>query len=207
MRKGSRGEAKAGLPAVDPEFSRLFALDKLGAQTAVVEIEARPAEREALVARFDLAGLDRLVADLQVDREGAGLVRVSGRLRAEGAQVCVVSLEPVPFALDLPVSLRFASEVQFQPAGEVLVEAEGEDPPEPIEQGAIDLGEAMAQTLAVALDPFPRAAEAVLDRTEFGPAENGSMTAPGGQAVPEQPGEASPFAKLRQLRPERGDKS
>ena len=207
MRKSKGVGTEAGTPLVDPEFSRPFALDKLGAQTAVVEIDARPMEREALVARFDLAGLDRLSADLQVDREGAGLVCVSGRLIAEGAQICVVSLEPVPFALDLPISLRFASEGQVQAAGEVLVDAEGEDPPEPIEQGAIDLGEAMAQTLAVALDPFPRAAEAVLHKTGFGPAEGGASATEGAQPVSGRSGEVSPFAKLQQLRLERGDKT
>lgn len=207
MRKSIQVGTEAGTPLVDPEFPRPFALDKLGAQTAAVEIDARPMEREALAARFDLAELGRLSADLQVDREAAGLVRVSGRLIAEGAQICVVSLEQVPFALDLPISLRFASEDQVQAAGEVSVDAEGEDPPEPIEQGAIDLGEAMAQMLAVALDPFPRAAEAVLDKTEFGPAEGGASATEGLQPVSGRSGEVSPFAKLQRLRLERGDKT
>ncbi|WP_119165507.1 YceD family protein [Algihabitans albus] len=204
MRKGSQGLAEGRLRGPDPEFSRPFALDKLGAQTALVEIEAKPLERAALAVRFDLKSLDRLSADLQVNRVGAGLVRVAGRLRSEGAQVCVVSLEPVPFALELPVSLSFATESQLQDAGEVLVDAEGDDPPEPIEHGAIDLGEAMAQTLAVALDPFPRAAEAVLNRSEFGPdgAPDAQQTDGAGAAASSNR-EISPFAVLEQLRPGR----
>ena len=206
MRRVVRRPAEQARPAPDPEFSRPFAVDKLGLPPAVVEIEAKPVERAALADRFDLGSLDRLTADLSLSRAGSGLVRVEGRLVADGAQVCVVSLEPVPFALDLPVSLTFASAPQLDEGGEILVEVEGDDPPEPIEQGAIDLGEAMAQTLSVALDPFPRSAEAALIRSEFGPGtaapEDGGEEADGGQ---EQRAAASPFAVLERLQQRRDD--
>ncbi len=214
MRKVVRSTAEQARPAPDPEFSRPFAVDKLGLQPAAVEIAAKPAERAALAARFDLSSLDSLTADLGLRRAGSGLVRVEGRLLAQGAQVCVVSLEPVPFALDLPVSLTFASTPQLDGGGEILVEVEGDDPPEPIEQGAIDLGEAMAQTLSVALDPFPRLAEAVLTRSEFGPGAAVGGTdgrtvggTIGGQAEQGQERQTavSPFAALEGLRGRRGD--
>ena len=197
MRRVVRRPAEQARPAPDPEFSRPFAVDKLGLQPAAVEIEAKPVERAALA---------RLTADLRLSRAGSGLVRVEGRLLAEGAQVCVVSLESVPFALDLPVSLTFASAPELDEGGEILVEVEGDDPPEPIEQGAIDLGEAMAQTLSVALDPFPRSAAAVLIRSEFGPGtaapKEGGEEADDGQ---EQRTAASPFAVLERLQQRRDD--
>ncbi len=199
MRKGQDAKTTPGGAVPEPEFSRPYAVDKLGAQPAAVEVSAKPAERAALVQRFDLDRLDRLEAELTLRRAGSGLIRVEGRLRAEGAQVCVVSLEPVPFTLDLPVGLTFAPAGQIQDSGEVLVEAEGEDPPEPIEDGAIDLGEAMAQIFAVALDPYPRASEATLTRSEFGPESEAGDTAREGDKGP------SPFAALEELKRGRGD--
>lgn len=188
----SRGTAEA-LP--EPEFSRPFAVDKLGQQAAVVDVEAKPAERQALARRFDLQTLDALSADLRLERAcGGGLVRVTGRLQARGAQTCVVTLDPVPFTLDQEVGLVFAPASDVADQGEVVVEAEGEDAPEPFVDGAIDLGEAMAQTLAVALDPYPRAPGASLERSEFGPhGQNGT-----GEA--EAATQESPFAALRRLR-------
>lgn len=176
-----------------PEFSRPFATDKLGQQDAVVEIEAKPAERAALVERFGLQSLERLAAELQLRRAGDGLIRMDGRLLADGAQVCVVSLEPVPFRLDREVAMVFAPLADLPDAGEVLVEPEGEDAPEPIVDGGIDLGEQMAQALAVALDPYPRAPGAALGASEFGP--DGDHAEPTTQS-----GRPSPFAALERLK-------
>src|SRR3546814_17044110 len=58
----------------------------------------------------------------------------------------------------------------FGPPVEMPVEVEftlaDEDPPEPFENGCIDLGEIVVQHLAVALDPYPRAPGAELPRSE-----------------------------------------
>jgi hypothetical protein len=43
-----------------------------------------------------------------------------------------------------------------------MVEPEEEEPPEPVGPRGIDLGEAVAQQLALALDPYPRAPGAAL---------------------------------------------
>lgn len=39
---------------------------------------------------------------------------------------------------------------------EVVIDADADDPPEPLDSGGIDLGELAVQELAVALDPYPR---------------------------------------------------
>ena len=63
---------------------------------------------------------------------------------------------------------------------EVVLDAEAEDV-EPLVAGAIDIGEAVAQQLSLALDPFPRAPEALALSAE----------PPQGEAVD------SPFAVLK----------
>jgi uncharacterized metal-binding protein YceD (DUF177 family) len=194
MRKREETRRPPVEAAPEPEFSRPFAIDKLGQTPAQVEIEAKPAEREALAKRFDLVALERLVGALSLSWAGEGLIRVEGRFQATGAQTCVVTLEPVPFELDEPVQLAFALPGALPQSGEVLVEPEGEDAPEPVEGGAVDLGEALAQSLAVALDPYPRAPGAELAQSEFGP---GGAPEAGDAADEPQP---KPFAALERLR-------
>src|SRR3546814_2274235 len=60
----------------------------------------------SLTVRFGLSSIDRLDADIALSREAAG-IRARGRVRAAVSQICVVSGEPVPVALDEPVDVLF----------------------------------------------------------------------------------------------------
>jgi len=144
-----------------PEFSRIVRLSDIGGTPRAEHVEAKPAERAALVERFGLDSLDRLEADLTVRREAAG-VRVKGRVRAEAAQVCVVSGEPVPAKVDEPVDLLFADDIAPTNADEEIELSEGDLDILPLEGEAIDLGEAVAQSFGLALDPYPHAPDEVL---------------------------------------------
>ncbi len=144
-----------------PELSRLVRLSEIGGVAKTERFEASDAERAALVGRFALASLDRLAAELSVRREAAG-VRVKGRVSAEGAQVCVVSGEPVPVTVDEPVDLLFATHAPEAKPDEEIELGEGDLDILPLEGGAVDLGEAAAQTFGLALNPYPHASDAVL---------------------------------------------
>jgi len=84
---------------------------------------------------------------------------LSGRLRADVVQACVVSLEPVASAIEQDFTLLYGP---TQPGKSVMVDLET-DVAEPFEGDAIDIGEAAAQQLALALDPYPRAPGARLE--------------------------------------------
>lgn len=146
-----------------PEFSRVVRLSEIGSQARPEYVEAQPAERAALVDRFGLASLDRLEADLKVRREAAG-VRVSGTVRAAAAQVCVVSGEPVPVRVEEAIDLLFARDVAEARPDEEIELGEGDLDVLPLEGEAVDLGEAVAQSFGLALDPYPKASDAVLAR-------------------------------------------
>ncbi len=157
----------AAKPEPQPEFSRLVPVDRLGEAEITEEISAEPGERAALARRFGLLSLDRLSATLRLERAGArNLVRIAGRLAAEVTQACVVTLEPVSARLEKDFTLLYdldaAAQGEAEGAREVIVEPEAEEPPEPVGQHGIDLGEAVAQQLAIALDPYPRAPGAAL---------------------------------------------
>jgi uncharacterized metal-binding protein YceD (DUF177 family) len=119
---------------------------------------APEAVRAALARRFGLQAIDRLEGRLAVVRAGEG-ARASGRLVADVVQSCVVSGEPVPAHVDEALELRF--ELPEADGAEIELEADALDVM-PVENDTIDLGEALAQALAVALEPYPRAAPEVL---------------------------------------------
>ncbi|MDQ2878974.1 MAG: DUF177 domain-containing protein [Pseudomonadota bacterium] len=137
-----------------PEFCRLEQGDTIGADERQVSISADEAERGALARRFGLKAIERLDADFTLHRDAVGIV-ARGRVRAAVVQACVVTDAPVPAAIDEQVALRF---VVDQAAGDEERELNADDCDVVAYDGAaIDLGEAAAETMALALDPFPRA--------------------------------------------------
>ena len=134
------------------EFSRPVRVDTIGDGKRAVTISADEAERAAVAARFDLVAIDRLDADLSVWREGGGIT-VTGTILAAVTQACSVTDEPLAVRIEEPVALRFVETLDL--ADEIELEEAALDTVE-IEGGIIDLGEAAAETMALALDPFPR---------------------------------------------------
>lgn len=140
-----------------PEFSRPLALGRVGPEGRREVVEADAAEREALARRFGIPSIGRFRAELTLRPEPDGAVRAEGRLEAEVVQSCVVTLEPVPQRVEEAVALRFL------PAGREPNEGPEEvDEVETGQDGTADLGEALAEQLALALDPYPRAPDATL---------------------------------------------
>lgn len=170
-----------------PEFSRRIEVEKIGVGANPASIKASPAERAALAERFGLREIPLLRAELTLRRlSGGDLIRVSGHFSAEVVQTCVVSLEPFSARIEEEFELLFGGEGGDEEA-EVLIEVGEEEPPEPIRGGAIDVGEAVAEQLALALDPFPRKPGIAFEGYTVG-AEEGDDERP------------NPFAKLAELK-------
>lgn len=142
-----------------PELSRTLRVHEIGVVPYTLAIEAKPDERDALVRRFDLIDLETLTATLAA-RSEAGGVRVQGRVTARGNQACGLTGAPVPFAIDEPVDLRFAAVQRV--ANDDVELSDGDLDVMEIDGDTIDLGEAAAQSLGLALDPYPRAPDAEL---------------------------------------------
>jgi len=144
-----------------PEFSRPERVDTIGERERAVVVEAMPAERAALATRFDVIAVDALSAEWTIRRTAAGIV-ARGRVRAAVAQACSVTGGPVPAIVDEPADILFVPEGAGAEE-ELELDADAADTVF-YAGGAIDLGEAAAETMALALDPFPRspAAEAAL---------------------------------------------
>jgi uncharacterized metal-binding protein YceD (DUF177 family) len=139
-----------------PEFSRPVRLDTLGSEPRPLMIEAEADERAALARRFGLVAIERLSADALLVRKGAEIV-ASGRIAAAVVQSCVASGEPVDAIVDEPFDLVFRPAPSDVRPDEEVELSESELDVVFYEGGSIDLGEAVGETMALSLDPYPRA--------------------------------------------------
>jgi uncharacterized metal-binding protein YceD (DUF177 family) len=145
-------------PDTPPEFSHPVPLSEIGSKAAHVKLAASEAQRQALARRFDLLSLDALSANVSVHHENAGII-AEGTLEAALTQACVASGVPVPAELTERFRVRFVPDPEYAPDAEI--ELEGDDCDTVFHDGrVIDLGETVAQTLGLAINPFPRSAEA-----------------------------------------------
>ena len=137
------------------------------------------AARARIARALDLAALDAVEADVNLVPTASGWT-LSGRVRADLAQTCGITLEPLPLKIDEAFSVQLALPVDEE-SEEIIITLEDESP-DVVEDGQIDLGQYVVEQLALHLDPFPRK--------------------PGAEFVqPPEPTEISPFAVLKQLRP------
>ena len=157
------------------DFAHRLPLDRIR-DGERLELVADETERQAIAERLGLQSLERLEAHVKLAREAAK-IRAQGRLRASLEQSCIATGEPVAEHIDEPFEIVFLPE----PDGERVedeIELASEDCDVVFyEGGAIDLGTAIADTLALAVDPYPRSAGAdaalrdagVISETEAGP--------------------------------------
>jgi uncharacterized metal-binding protein YceD (DUF177 family) len=134
-----------------PEFSRPFDVRQLDHKA--VRLVANASERAALAMRFDLVRIDRLEAEILLVRHGQALI-ANGTFEAEIVQSCAVSAEDLPVAVREPLAFRFVpAAIGHRPDEEVELDARELDEIE-FRGTSVDLGEAVAQSLALAIDPF-----------------------------------------------------
>ncbi len=143
------------------ELHRPVPADRVGSAGLAVTVEANDAECTALARRMQLPDVLALRCTFRLVRLTSDTVLAEGHLLAEVVQTCVVSLDDFTAMIDE----RFR--VRFVPTGQ-----ESDDPdPEADDEigyagGALDLGEAAAEQLGLALDPYPRAPGAELPEIE-----------------------------------------
>ena len=171
-----------------PEFSREIEVETVSEAMRSFEIGADETERRRLAGRFRLETIDRLKAAVTLQRR-AGIIHAEGEIDAAVVQACVVTGEPIPAKLRAPFHVRYVAD-PFAKSGDEEVELMAEDCDTlPIEDGKIDIGELAAETLVLALDPYPRStqADAAMQEREG-----------------ERPDEISAFAALQGLKDKLG---
>ena len=151
-----------------PEMSRIIKLDRL--PDGAMRIEASEDERRRLAGRFGLPAVHELVATIRLTREGEAIA-AAGNLTARFEQACAVSGEAFANTVEEPVALRFVPAYSHADTGDEEEEIElSEDELDevPYEGQSFDLGEAIAQSFGLAVDPYARGPEADAAREDSG---------------------------------------
>jgi uncharacterized metal-binding protein YceD (DUF177 family) len=162
-------------------------IDHIPATGRDVKVVPSPEEREELAKLLEISKIDRLEISLSALPFRGG-VRVVGRLVASVTQPCVVTFVPVHQDIDEPIDRVFLPGVDKTYAGpagaEVFVDLEGEEIPDYFDGSEADLSDLLIETLALAIDPYPRAEGASVEALGISDTDN----------------EESPFAALKSLK-------
>ncbi len=167
------------------EFSRILEVADIPAAGLTCSIAANADEKLLVAARLGLPVIHELSANISAEGWPGDGLRLRGAVEADIEQICVVTL----------VSFREVRKIDFERCflpdltgrtdeTEVVIDPISEDEPDVIENGQIDIGELVVETLALALDPYPRIPDA-----EFAPPESDEIT-----------DRSSPFAVLTDLK-------
>ena len=169
------------------DFAHRLSLDQVRDGDRL-DLVADADECAAIAGRLGLQSLDRLEAHAVLSRDGQK-IRATGRLKATLHQSCVVTGDSVPAHVDEQFELLFLPEPKVG-AAEEEIELDATDLDTMFHDGAaIDLGSALADSLALALDPYPRSPSADVALKEAG-------------VLSEE--EAGPFAALAALKAKLG---
>lgn len=170
---------------ISAESSRPVGVHHLGAKNTF-DIVANDDECAALAQRFGVRSFSDLAAQVTLTKLGSDRrIRLEASVSADVVQSCVVTLDPVASHIDDRFSLVF--EAGADQEHEAMVTLEGEDPPEPLAEGTIDIGAVVAEHLGLALDAYPRVPD-----VDFGAIE--------AMARGDKPGRQPPFSVLSSLR-------
>jgi uncharacterized metal-binding protein YceD (DUF177 family) len=165
-----------------PEFSRMVDARKLPG--APLSIAADQEEREALAKRFGLIAIDRLEAKVEFEPDGTDVI-ARGRMQADFTQICAVSGDDLPMVIDDNLLIRFMPEnANNVPDEEIELEV-GDYDEVPFDGSRFDIGEAVAESLSLTIDPY--------------------ATGPGAEEIREEAGildegQSGPFAALNALK-------
>ena len=148
------------------------------------ERAASESERGEIASALQLLAVEKLVANYRISSISGGAWRLAGELSADVVQPCIVSLEPVPAHLEEKFDVEFWQDARADESGGDLSVLQGPDI-EPLKGSEIAVGRIVFETLAAALDPYPRKSDAAFNWTE--PAEQDAK-------------KTSPFAVLAKLK-------
>ena len=169
---------------VDP-LTRPVVAATIPASGVDITVTPADAERAALARALDLAAVDAISGAFRLSRRAGGEVRLRGRLTGTVRPRCVVTLEAFPLAVDEDVEMTFVDPPRVdRKTGETdeIDLSGGEDPPDIIENGVIDLGHVVTEFLSLAIPPFPRKPGVAMEEAA-------------------EPETESPFAALGRLNP------
>lgn len=140
------------------EFPRPVAVHRLGPEKTF-DIAASTDECRALAARFGIKSFSDITARVTLTKlESDRRILLEAQFSGDVVQSCIVTFKAVASHLDGRFSLIFETGAGQERVA--LVSLDGDDPPEPLVDGIIDIGESVAEHVGLALEAYPRAPDA-----------------------------------------------
>jgi uncharacterized metal-binding protein YceD (DUF177 family) len=155
-----------------------------------VDLTADSGTRDAVAAAAGVAAMPNLQASFDLVRIGADGVRLAGRVQATVVQNCVVTLDPLENRIDEAVELVFLPEPAGPADAAGLQPIEGEEPPEVLVNGTVDLGAIAVEFVLLGIDPYPRKPGAVFEAAPAGDPSSHPFAALAALKKGENPGKA-----------------
>ena len=178
-----------------PEFSFLVDCNKIQKNGKSLKTKANASECLAIANRLSLLSLDSLKLKAFISRKSNETILVNCNFKAVYKQKCVISLKPIKKEIDCTFQRIYSSiideifEHESEPQKEYYENSQDfPDPPDPLVNGYIDIGESVAEQLSLELDPFPR-----IEGLSFK-----GFSSDQGEQISER--SANPFAILKQLK-------
>ena len=157
---------------IDPEYSHIVQVSELGDRPLEIDLTANEQERAALTQRLKISSLEQFEAHVSLVLLKSGDVDVVASFKADVIQPCTVTLDPVTSNLSAEFKLTYSPFIEEDEGDEEDEEDDDEvfedlnnrrDPPEPLVDQKIDVGEALIEQLALEINPFPRVQGAVFE--------------------------------------------
>jgi hypothetical protein len=142
-----------------PEFSHIVKTSEIGSKPRPGKLAADQEQRRALAQRFDLPKISSLTATYKLVAGERGIA-FTGLLESHLLQSCAITGEALPVHIREKFDILFIPKAEPEALEEEIELTEEECDLVEYEQAQIDLGEALAQTLYLSLDPYPRGPDA-----------------------------------------------
>lgn len=169
----------------EPEFSRHVKIDEIGTGDSMHIITATDSECTKLAVRFDLLHLRELRAEIALSRKNDGAhsnaILAKGRFTAHVQQICIASNDPLTDSIDDAIEMLFLPVAAMAIVPQTDAELSADDCDIMAHDGRIvDIGEAVAQCLALAINPYPRSSDAEERLRAAGVKRDDDVIAPSG---------------------------
>lgn len=125
-----------------------------------LQMVADEAVRERIAEMLSVPAVNRLEADIRLAPGPGDAVELTGTLKGEVVQTCIVTLDPLDQSVEENLDVTFlpAAERDGRNGKTVLLDPLDEDDIEFYRDGRIDLAGFLTEHLALGLDPYPRRA-------------------------------------------------
>ena len=141
------------------ELSRPVIVDELPSRGRKIDLRPTSEELSAIATRLGLVSISQCEGTVSIRPEMGREIVADGEITASFVQTCVITGEPVAQSMTFPLSRRYSEDTSAfdDHDDDDIITDPMDDGPDPIENGIIDVGEAVVEELTLQIPAYPRA--------------------------------------------------